>query len=78
MIIVPRYKENALECIELARRTVDLQTKRVLLAMAQAWVRLSEYADATDGRSGSLGPSGETQTAHGSAHEAGRAAASQR
>jgi hypothetical protein len=38
------YKANALDCIRLAKTAADADEKAVLLALAQAWVKLSEQA----------------------------------
>ena len=37
-----RYRQNAEKCFELAQRFNDLESKRSLLAMANAWLKLAE------------------------------------
>jgi hypothetical protein len=39
------YKANALDCIRLAKTSEDADEKAVLLALAQAWVKLSAQAE---------------------------------
>jgi hypothetical protein len=36
-------RRAAAECLELARLTDNLETKRILLTMAQEWIRLAYY-----------------------------------
>ncbi len=38
------YRLRAIECAEAAERTGDLHERLALLNMAQAWVKLADYA----------------------------------
>lgn len=42
---VDLYRTYGTQCLELARKAPDLETRLALLNMAQAWVVLAEQAD---------------------------------
>jgi hypothetical protein len=42
--VVAAYRLNAAKCIEMAHRAADLESKLVLLDIAQAWLALVEQA----------------------------------
>jgi hypothetical protein len=42
------YQRMAAECLRLAKDALDLTNKKLLLEMAQTWVKLAEQANETD------------------------------
>jgi hypothetical protein len=42
--VVAAYRLHAAKCIEIAHRSSDLESKLVLLDMAQSWLALAEQA----------------------------------
>jgi hypothetical protein len=40
------YRQNAFDCVQMARRVGDRQNKAILVLIAQAWIKLAEQ-DAT-------------------------------
>ena len=38
------YRLNAAKCVDVARRSSNLEARRALLVMAQAWLTLAEQA----------------------------------
>jgi hypothetical protein len=40
-----QYKRRAAECVRIAERTEDPDSKATLLQMAQTWLRLAEKAE---------------------------------
>ena len=45
---VAAYRVNAINCLEMAKASPKPKDKRVLLDMAQAWLRLSELNEKFD------------------------------
>ena len=42
--VVAAYRLRSAQCIEIAQRSQDLETKLALLAMAQTWLTLADRA----------------------------------
>jgi|tagenome__1003787_1003787.scaffolds.fasta_scaffold5733116_1 hypothetical protein len=40
-----RYRDRALECMEIAVRTLDDRKRMALVAMAQSWIKLAEQSE---------------------------------
>ncbi len=53
---VERYRLNAEKCLQLAQRSNDLEAKRELLVMANAWLELAAQRE----KNIETGPANET------------------
>ena len=47
---VGEYRQNAVDCIQLAKAITDVKRKLAIIDMAQAWQRLAEQAEINERR----------------------------
>ena len=45
MTLAEKYKDQAAVCVRFARETDDVSDRALLVAMAEAWVKLAEQAE---------------------------------
>ena len=50
MSTVGEYRQNAVDCIQLAKAITDVKRKLAIIDMAQAWQRLAEQAEINERR----------------------------
>ena len=53
MASVDAYRRYAAECVRIAQQTKNLSDKALLLGMAEAWLRLAEFAKEVARKEGS-------------------------
>ena len=44
MAMLDDYRQNAFDCVQMARRVDDRQNKAILVLIAQAWIKLAEQS----------------------------------
>jgi hypothetical protein len=49
------YKRNAMDCVKLAMRSPDPESKMVLRAMAQSWLKLAQEVSGAEELTAGLG-----------------------
>jgi hypothetical protein len=47
MTLSAKYRQHAAECLGQSQRAIDLQTKALLLQLAQRWIDLAEQVSRT-------------------------------
>ncbi len=55
MAMLDEYRQNAFDCVQLARKANDAQNKAILLIIAQAWIKLAEQISTIGGVPGQPG-----------------------